>query len=103
APAEAPAAVPGPGQRELRSPRPARRGGAAAPAAPRLTEASLAAAGVGLPSAGAIESELRSVSPISTPGVFPWQQQAAQQKPPKKKRKADASPGAEKRRRRRQK
>ncbi|CAJ1339148.1 unnamed protein product [Effrenium voratum] len=81
------AASVGPGQRPLTSPRPERRRAEAdkvevssdEEGAPRLTQANVAkASAAAAAAAGAVEPpdvdpDLRSISPISTPGVFPWQ------------------------------
>lgn len=104
------AQIPGPGQRLLSSPRPERRRMVAArttsvevlsdeekskkPLAARLTEANVrtvstaAAAAAGIEEPGPVDEELCSISPISTPGVFPWQQ--AGKKTSKKKTRADS-------------
>ncbi|CAE7199076.1 unnamed protein product [Symbiodinium natans] len=76
----------GPGQRPLTSPRPERRrsdkvevsSDEEGPAL-RLTQANVAkvsaaaAVAVGVSEPGDVDPDLRSISPISTPGVFPWQ------------------------------
>ncbi|CAE7494181.1 unnamed protein product, partial [Symbiodinium pilosum] len=86
-PPKAPAAKgPGPGQRVLTSPRPERRRSDKVEVlsdeegpAMRLTQANVAkvsaaaAVAVGAPEPGDVDPDLRSISPISTPGVFPWQ------------------------------
>ncbi|OLQ03622.1 hypothetical protein AK812_SmicGene13411 [Symbiodinium microadriaticum] len=77
---------PGPGQRPLTSPRPERRRSDKVEVssdeegpAPRLTQANVAkvsaaaAVAVGVSEPDDVDPDLRSISPISTPGVFPWQ------------------------------
>lgn len=87
---------PGPGQRPLTSPRPERRRSDKVEVssdeegpAPRLTQANVAkvsaaaAVAVGVSEPDDVDPDLRSISPISTPGVFPWQvgKKASKKKP----------------------
>ncbi|CAK9113878.1 Phosphoglycerate mutase-like protein AT74 (At-74) [Durusdinium trenchii] len=84
----------GPGQRVLGSPRPDRRADKVEVSsdeepAPSLTKANVArfsaaaAAAAGVVEPPDVDPDIGSVSPISTPGVFPWQ---AEKKTTKKKR-----------------